>query len=72
MVCAFDRGGLVCEVGGDGRGLTGPEATAFARVLRGEYPDAVVALLPAKPSWTGGWPWTTQSMSGHQRPSVEA
>jgi hypothetical protein len=49
MVVAFERGKAVCEVGGD--------AVAFARELRAEFPDAIVAILPARRSWEGGWPW---------------
>jgi hypothetical protein len=59
MAVAFQHGTLVSEVGGDGTGLTGPQAVYFAHDLREEYPDAIVAILPAKPCWEGGWPWST-------------
>jgi len=57
MVLAIAHGQLACEVGGDGTGLTAFQAGSFAHDLRAEFPDAVVAILPAKPSWLGGWPW---------------
>lgn len=59
MVVAFERGRLVCESGGDGTGFDSTHAAHFARDLREEHPDAIVAILPARPSWHGGWPWTT-------------
>jgi len=59
MVVAFERGKLACEVGGDGTGLTAPEVTAFAHDLRAEFPNGIVAILPARKSWGGGWPWST-------------
>lgn len=57
MVVAFERGKLACEVGGDGTGLTGAQAVHFAHDLRGEFPSAIVAIMPSKKSWLGGWPW---------------
>lgn len=57
MVCAFERGRLVCETGGDGTGLTCTEAIHIARDMRDEHPGAIVAILPARKSWLGGWPW---------------
>lgn len=57
MVVAFSRGRLQCEVGGDGTGLTAAEATGFARQFRDEFPGQIVAILPAKRSWLGGWPY---------------
>lgn len=57
MAVAFERGRLVCESGGDGTGFTSTEAALMAHDLREEYPNAVVAILPAKKSWEGGWPW---------------
>ena len=57
MVVAFERGKLACEVGGDGTGLTADQASAFAHELRKEYPGEIVAILPARRSWLGGWPW---------------
>ncbi|MFF9309915.1 hypothetical protein ACF1BS_03300 [Streptomyces sp. NPDC014748] len=57
MVVAFSRGKLQSEVGGDGTGLTAVHASAFARQLREEYPGQIIAILPAKRSWLGGWPW---------------
>ena len=57
MVVAFERGRLASEVGGDGTGLTGTEAVHFAHDFRTEFPAAVVAILAAKGSWLGGWPW---------------
>lgn len=59
MVAAFQCGRLVCEVGGDGTGLDSTQAAHFARYLREEHPHAIVAILPTRPSWRGGWPWTT-------------
>lgn len=60
MVVAFERGRLVCEVGGGGPlGLTPDQATYFAHDMRGEFPDALVAIVPARPSWEGGWPWSS-------------
>jgi hypothetical protein len=59
MVVAFERGRLVYEVGGDGTGLTVPHAIYLAHDLREEYPGAIVAILPARRSWEGGWPWST-------------
>lgn len=56
MVCAFERGRLVCEVGGDGHGLDVPNAVHFAHDLRDEFPAAVVAILPARLEYRG-WPW---------------
>jgi hypothetical protein len=60
MAAAFERGRLVCEMGGDGWGLTAWEATVLAHDLREEFPGAVVAILPAKPCWEGGWPWSAE------------
>jgi hypothetical protein len=57
MVVAFSRGKLQSEVGGDGTGLTAYEATYFARQFREENRDQIVAILPAKKSWLGGWPY---------------
>ena len=57
MVVAFQRGRLAAEVGGDGTGLTGAQAVHFARDMRDEFPGSVVAILPARKSWLGGWPW---------------
>ncbi|MFF9118279.1 hypothetical protein ACF09Y_22215 [Streptomyces massasporeus] len=57
MVVAFSRGKFRCEVGGDGTGLTTTQASHFARQLRQEYPGQIVAILPAKKSWLGGWPY---------------
>ena len=57
MVAAFERGGLVCEVGGDGTGLTSAQAADFAHDLHAEFPAAVVAILQSRKSWLGGWPW---------------
>jgi len=57
MVVAFHNGTLHSEVGGDGTGLTAPQASHFAHQLREENPSEVVAILPAKKSWQGGWPW---------------
>ncbi|MFE2047983.1 hypothetical protein ACFXAS_05710 [Streptomyces sp. NPDC059459] len=57
MVVAFSRGRLRCEVGGDGTGLTAAQASYFARQVRQEQPDQIVAILPAKKSWLGGWPY---------------
>ncbi|MER5843183.1 hypothetical protein ABT099_23385 [Streptomyces prasinus] len=57
MVVAFSRGELRSEVGGDGTGLTAFQASHFARQLREESPDQIVAILPAKQSWLGGWPY---------------
>lgn len=59
MVVAFERGKLACESGGDGTGFDNAQAVYVARDLREEYPDAIVAILPAKKSWLGGWPWST-------------
>jgi hypothetical protein len=61
MAVAFERGRLVCESGGDGTGFTAAEATYVAHDLREEHPGAVVAILPAKRSWEGGWPWSTEA-----------
>lgn len=57
MVVAFEQGRLSCEVGGDGTGLTAAQATDFAHELRQEYPGQIVAILPARRSWLGGWPY---------------
>lgn len=57
MVVAFERGKLACEIGGDGTGLTGAQAVHFAHDLRSEFPAAIVAIMPSKKSWLGGWPW---------------
>lgn len=57
MVVAFERGRLLSEVGGDGTGLTAAEAICFAQEFRQEYPRQIVAILPAKKSWLGGWPY---------------
>lgn len=57
MVVAFERGKLACEVGGDGTGLTAGQAAYFAHDLRSQFPGSVVAILPARRSWLGGWPW---------------
>lgn len=57
MVVAFKQGRLACEVGGDGTGLTSSQASGFARELREEYPGEIIVILPARPSWLGGWPW---------------
>lgn len=57
MVAAFEHGNLVCESGGDGTGLDNTQAVYVAHDLREEYPSAVVAILPSKKSWLGGWPW---------------
>ena len=59
MVAAFERGRLACEVGGDGTGLSNAQAVYFARDLREEFPGVIVAILPARKSWLGGWPWQT-------------
>lgn len=59
MVVAFEHGKLVCESGGDGTGLTGTQAGHVAHDMRDEHPDAIVAVLTAKKSWLGGWPWRT-------------
>jgi hypothetical protein len=59
MAVAFQRGRLVCEIGGDGTGLDAAQATYFVHELREEYPGGVVAILLAKRSWEGGWPWAT-------------
>ncbi|MFH8531513.1 hypothetical protein ACH4GE_24220 [Streptomyces tendae] len=56
-VVAFAQGRLRAEVGGDGTGLTAYEATHFARELREEFPGEIVAILPARKSWLGGWPY---------------
>lgn len=61
MVVAFERGKLVYEVGGDGTGLTGIQAVYFAHDMRDEHPGAIVAILPAKKSRLGGWPWQRHS-----------
>lgn len=66
MVVAFERGRLVCEVGGDGTGFDSTHAAHFARDLREEHPHAIVAILPARPSWHGGWPWTTIRTPAHR------
>lgn len=57
MVVAFDRGHLQSEVGGDGTGLTAAQAVYFARQFREEYREQIVAILPMKRSWLGGWPY---------------
>ncbi|MFJ6810641.1 hypothetical protein ACIQRK_32335 [Streptomyces anulatus] len=54
---AFEQGRLQSEVGGDGTGLTAAQATYFAHELRQEYPRQIVAILPARKSWLGGWPY---------------
>jgi hypothetical protein len=46
-VFAYQRGRVVCEIGTLGEALPADVATDFARDLRGEFPDAVIALLPA-------------------------
>lgn len=46
MVVAYQRGAAVCEVASVGAGLSGTEATYFARELREEFPGAIVAILP--------------------------
>ena len=57
MVVAFQHGRLACEVGGDGTGLTAKQAAYFAHDMHAEFPGSVIAILPARPSWLGGWPW---------------
>ena len=61
MTVVFEHGNLVCEIGGDGTGLTGTQAVHFAHDMRDEHPGAIVAILPAKKSWLGGWPWQKHS-----------
>lgn len=58
MVVAFRNGNLLCEVGGDGTGLSSTQAVRFAHSLRKEVSAGIVAILPAKKSWLGGWPWS--------------
>ncbi|MFE0470501.1 hypothetical protein ACFW2V_02645 [Streptomyces sp. NPDC058947] len=57
MVVAFNRGRLQSEVGGDGTGLTAAQAIHFAHQMRQEEPGQIVAILAAKKSWLGGWPY---------------
>ncbi|MDX5563737.1 hypothetical protein PYK79_10780 [Streptomyces sp. ID05-04B] len=57
MVVAFHEGRLRAEVGGDGTGLTALQASCFAREFREGYPGQIVAILPARKSWLGGWPY---------------
>lgn len=57
MVVAFDQGRLRSEVGGDGTGLTAAQATYCAAQFREENPGQIVAILPARKSWLGGWPY---------------
>lgn len=57
MVVAFEQGKLRGEVGGDGTGLGAAQATGFAHQFRQEHPGQIVAILPAKKSWLGGWPY---------------
>lgn len=45
-VVAFEHGRAVCEVATIGVGLGPLAASGFARQLRGEFPDAIVAILP--------------------------
>lgn len=46
-VFAYQRGRVVCEIGTLGKALPADAAAHFARDLRGEFPDVVIALLPA-------------------------
>ncbi|MFD7016120.1 hypothetical protein [Streptomyces sp. NPDC059928] len=57
MVVAFSLGQLVSEVGGDGTGLTAGQACFIAHQFREDYPNQIVAILPARRSWLGGWPY---------------
>ena len=47
QVVAFERGVAVCEVGSIGLGMSASHASGFARELREEFPNAIVAILPS-------------------------
>ncbi|MFD3532007.1 hypothetical protein [Streptomyces sp. NPDC058664] len=48
VVKAFQDGRTLCEVATIGVGLDPRGAELFAHELREEFPDAIVAILPAK------------------------